>query len=258
MAWLAALGILLGAALLEGQRRRLEQLDTELQLRATVAYGMAWFDPDGELRVEVLEVEPWAADARYPMRILDPDPPHRVRWGPPLDPALADELQLPLGRIAAHFQPRLLADHGGRRVHAIPMFADDTDEVVGLAMVTRDLAELRTEQRAYSWTLVGVFIGLASLGLLVAWQLAKMSVGPLEQQHRARTRFLGAAAHELRTPLSSLRAVAESGIAGDEAPTDALARIQRIAEQASGRVDALLWHARLSSGEATARRTPIS
>lgn len=256
LAWLTALGVLLAVAMLEGQRRRLEQLDTELQLRATVAYGMAWFDADGTLRVEVLEVEPWADDPRYPMRILDPLPPHEVLWGPTLHRDLQDELQLELGRISAQFQPRLLGDHLGRRVHAIPMYADDTNEVVGLAMVTRDLAELRAEQRAYSWTLVTVFVGLAALGLVVAWQLARMSVGPLERQYRARARFLGAAAHELRTPLSSLRAVAESGAAGDEAPTEALARIQRIAEQASDRVDALLWHARLSSGEATARRVP--
>ena len=76
-----------------------------------------------------------------------------------------------------------------------------------------------------------------------------MSVAPLERLFRSRARFIAAAAHELRTPLSTLRAVAESGQAGDEDPMAALGRVAAVTFSAGRHVDTLLWYARLSSGE---------
>lgn len=257
LAWLLGLGLLLSVAVVEGHGRRLEQLDTELSLRATVAYGLAWIDDEGRVHAELLEREPWAHDAEFPIHILANEPGTPLLWGPPLDPAVREALRQPAAAIAGGTAERFVGDVDTQRMYVLPMYAEQSTEVLGLAVVTSDLDALRGQQRRYLGWLLAATAMLAVAGLVVAWALARLSVQPLRRMLDDRTRFIAAAAHELRTPLSTLRAVAESGRAGDESPERALARVEAITRGAGHRVDTLLWYARLSAGQWDLRREPV-
>ncbi len=75
---------------------------------------------------------------------------------------------------------------------------------------------------------LAVIVGVAS------YVLARVSVQPLVRARRSEERFAADAAHELRTPLATIAAVAQAGAAGDEAERSrALAKITDTALEAS-------------------------
>lgn len=258
LAWFVALGILLGVALREGHARRTEQLDTELSLRATVIYGVAWLTRDGRVVHAVLDREPWSRDEAFPMRVLVWDPSadaFTVGYGDPLQPAVAAEMHSVWEDLADEELERWQGTVADLRACALPMY-DDDDRVVAIAWVTHDEASLGRELFRYSGVLIGVFVLLALLGIFVSSRLAALSVKPLEETLRGRTRFIARAAHELRTPLASVRCVVESALSGDEPADAGLSRVATIVENTSRRVDTLLWHARLQSDNTSVKREP--
>lgn len=258
LAWFVALGILLGVALREGHARRTEQLDTELSLRATVIYGVAWLTRDGRVVHEVLDREPWSRDEAFPMRVLVWDPSadaFTVGYGEPLQSAVSAEMRSVWNALADEELERWQGTVAGLRACALPMY-DDDDRVVAIAWVTHDEASLGRELFRYSGVLIAVFLLLALLGIFVSNRLAALSVKPLEETLRGRTRFIARAAHELRTPLASVRCVVDSTLSGDEPADVGLTRVATIVENTSRRVDTLLWHARLQSDDTSVKREP--
>ena len=104
-------------------------------------------------------------------------------------------------------------------------------------------------------TLTALAIGIVGLG--VGLFLARWSLLPVARALEQRERFLAAAAHELRTPVASLRAVAESALAGDEPAQEALARVGQLTERTATVVDELLLFARLDTGATTAEMEDV-
>ncbi|MCP4965605.1 MAG: HAMP domain-containing histidine kinase [bacterium] len=70
-------------------------------------------------------------------------------------------------------------------------------------------------------------------------------------------RLLSDAAHELRTPVAKIRAVADSGLAGDESAEDALGRVARLGEDAGQMVDDMLFLARLDADREELNKEPL-
>lgn len=83
----------------------------------------------------------------------------------------------------------------------------------------------------------------AGAGYWLAGRGTRATGAVLEQQER----LLADAAHELRTPVARIRAVAESGVAGDEPPDTALRRVATLGEDAGQMVDDMLFLARLDA-----------
>jgi signal transduction histidine kinase len=83
----------------------------------------------------------------------------------------------------------------------------------------------------------------AAAGYWLAGRGTRATGAALAQQER----LLSDAAHELRTPVAKIRAVAESGLAGDESAEEALGRVARLGEDAGQMVDDMLFLARLDA-----------
>lgn len=101
---------------------------------------------------------------------------------------------------------------------------------------------------------------LASAGLLVlvsgvaGYFLAGRSLRPAEESIHQQERLIADAAHELRTPVARIRAVAEGGLEQDEAPDVALKRVADISIDAGVLIDDLLALARMDAGQQTMQR----
>ena len=248
VAWFAGLGLLLAISLWEGLTRRADELDKTLAVRATVIYGLAYFDESGALRTELLEREPLAQDDAYPMRVFLDASARDAAYGPAVSPALAADLQGHVAAIMASERETWSGDAAGQRVHLLPMYFDDGLEPAGVACVAHPLSSLRSQQLHFAALLVGTFALLAGAGILVAIRLANRSVAPVAAVLADRERFIAGAAHELRTPLATLSALAASGLAGDEPANAALERIAGVLTDTERTVEALLAYARLESG----------
>ncbi|MEM6989100.1 MAG: HAMP domain-containing sensor histidine kinase [Myxococcota bacterium] len=211
----------------------------------TVVYGLAWFDVRGDLHDELLqrETELFEGDR---VRIFDAR--GELMMGEAVPPALATALVGPLRRIASGVQPDLYADYAGQHVYLLPLFGDDSDAVRGVACVTRSDTALQASITAFVGWLLAALGAVAVVGIWVARTLAARSVLPVAALLQQRERFVSAAGHELRTPLATIRTVAESALAGDEPAPRALARTMRVLEDAEAKVEALLAHARVDAG----------
>lgn len=86
-------------------------------------------------------------------------------------------------------------------------------------------------------------VAAAAAGYWLAGRGTRATGDALAQQER----LLSDAAHELRTPVAKIRAVAESGLAGDEPAKEALGRVARLGEDAGQMVDDMLFLARLDA-----------
>jgi len=99
-------------------------------------------------------------------------------------------------------------------------------------------------------------LGLAFNAMAERLELAEREAERLEQ---ARRDFIAGASHDLRTPLSSLRAMLEAiadGVVED--PADYIRRSQRVITQMSNLTDDLVELATLDSGAAPMERSPGS
>lgn len=247
-AWTAGLGVLLAVALWEGLNRLSEEVDGELEVRAALVYGLAWFNEGGVLQSHLLEREPIAHDPDFPVRIFSKTSEQEPVLGPPLSRNLSSDVLGPIREVIEQRRDSWSGDIGGERVYLLPMFPEESDEPVGVACVAHPLSAMHARQLRFVALLGGTFFALAGLGVVVALRLARSSVRPIQAMLTDRERFLAGAAHELRQPVTTILAVSESAQESDEDAMPALARVAKAARGAARRVEALLAYARLESG----------
>ncbi len=102
-----------------------------------------------------------------------------------------------------------------------------------------------------------VSVFLVVLSALAGWFIAGRAIRPTARSLFQQERLIADAAHELRTPVARIRAVAEGGVAGDEPAEVALARVVDEAEGAGYIIDDLLTLARMDAGRQTVQTEPI-
>ncbi len=98
-------------------------------------------------------------------------------------------------------------------------------------------------------TLIGgaaavLVIGLALASHLLSGRAIRPAAAALEQQEA----LLAETAHDLRTPIAALRALAETALASPGQRADLLPRTVRLAHRMGGIIDSLLARARLAAG----------
>ncbi len=149
-----------------------------------------------------------------------------------------------------------------RRAAAMPLFVDDT---IGGAVVVA--ARRPTPGNVVArWTWIAAVLLVGAVGVC-GWWLAGRSIRPAAASLRQRDEFLTAAAHELRTPLARVQAVAEdvATLVGARPTTpDALdeararaARLVRLTEDAGHVVRRLLLVAQVDAGRAAVFRQRV-
>jgi signal transduction histidine kinase len=156
------------------------------------------------------------------------------------------------------------ADRGYRsagaewRVHALRFALGNRRPYVAVAVA--DLGQIEAQSLRLIETFVtGAFAALVLVALLGHY-LAELSVRPVEQTYEHMRRFIGDAAHELRTPVSVLRARAEVAVQRERPPGDyrrALEEIGREAEVLGRIVEDLLILARVESGVRAVAEEPV-
>jgi signal transduction histidine kinase len=128
------------------------------------------------------------------------------------------------------------------------------------AVAVADLGQIEAQSLRLIETFVaGAFIALVLVAVL-GHELVEISVRPVEETYEQMRRFLGDAAHELRTPVAVLRGRADVALQRDRAPGEYRAAIEEIGREAEvmGRiVDDLLILARVESGVRPVAREPV-
>lgn len=260
LAWLLCVAALCAVAILT--HARLTQLDlaSNLRLRATAVYGLAWFDADGRLHDDLLRKEPGLLDGDADIWVIGNGEPARALLAPArprfdlADPfALADAAMRggPEGALEG-------VDRRGRRylLQAKETY-DDRDRAIATILVLADPAARDAAQAAFVRRTLLIALGFALFGILVGHWLSRRSLRPAIASFEQQERFLAAAAHELRTPVARLQALCETAHDGREPPAQMLAKVERVAGQTAGLVDKLLLLARLDANAAPAAKEPV-
>lgn len=141
-----------------------------------------------------------------------------------------------------------------RTVPVVEPESGDTVALVSAVAVRSDFfaGEIRLRAAVLA-SAVALTVAAVVAGYWLAGRGTRATARVLDQQER----LLAAAAHELRTPVARIRAVAEGGLAGDEAPEAALGRVDRLSRDAGTMVDDLLALARMDSGNEALEREPL-
>ncbi len=128
---------------------------------------------------------------------------------------------------------------------------------LGAVVAVGNAEPMLDEHRALVvWVVVGatVLIGsLAVAGHLIAARAIRPAVAALEQQET----LLAETAHDLRTPVAALRALAETALRNPTERGDLLPRTVRLASRMGSIIDGLLVRARLAAGVERLAAQPV-
>ena len=137
---------------------------------------------------------------------------------------------------------------GGTHVRILATPFDSNGDPGGAIVAIADEQQLVATDNRLRLYVAGGGTGLLLLSSIAGFLLAGRSIRPAARALAQQERFLADAAHEIRTPVAAIRALAEGGAAGDQDPAEALARTGDIATHASQTVDDLLFLARADAG----------
>ncbi len=115
---------------------------------------------------------------------------------------------------------------------------------------------LAEHDRLVLWVVVGAAVLIGSLGLaghLLSGRAIRPAVAALEQQEV----LLAETAHDLRTPVAALRALAETALRNPTQRAELLPRTVRLAARMGSIIDGLLVRARLAAGVERLAAQPV-
>lgn len=135
----------------------------------------------------------------------------------------------------------------GLQVRAQPLEAEN-GEVIGAIVAYTDLAPEHARHLRTIWRVVGgclvLVVALGLAGHVLSGRAIRPAAAALEQQEM----LLAETAHDLRTPVAALRALAESALRNPDQQAELLPRTVGLAARMGGIIDGLLVRARLAAG----------
>jgi two-component system, OmpR family, sensor kinase len=133
------------------------------------------------------------------------------------------------------------------RVHVEP-FRLNNGQFVGAVVVVTDAGPDLAEHDRLIWLVIGggllLVAAAGAAGYLISVRALRPAATALEQQEV----LLADTAHDLRTPVAALRALAETVMRDPERRTDLLPRAVDLAQRMGDIVDGVLMRARLAAG----------
>ncbi|MFC7260599.1 sensor histidine kinase [Streptomyces lutosisoli] len=249
----ACLVVLASVAVRIDAESRRSGLDHEVGSRAVGLSRAVWFDA-GVLHLEPLREDELAQGAQV-LAVLQaaPGASPSVRNVVPARSALPDRDRLDrVWRSVLEEQDTVLlsapsADGGRLRWAAAPVW--DGDRIGAAVLVGTELARSeRDHEVLVRWLALGctaLVCCAAAVGHLLSGRAMRPALLGLAQQEQ----FLAEAAHELRTPLATLRLVVERGGSSGEA--------LRLVDRLSRLVTGLLARARMEAGARRAELVPL-
>lgn len=133
------------------------------------------------------------------------------------------------------------------RMRAVP-FRDESGQYVGAVVAVTDAGPALTAHRWFMAWMIGGCLVLAAAGALAGYVLSDRIVRPAARSLEKQELLLAETAHDLRTPVAALRALAETALHEPTDRADLLPRTVRLAARMGGIIDGLLVRARLAAG----------
>ncbi|WP_329570693.1 sensor histidine kinase [Kitasatospora sp. NBC_01266] len=242
---------------------RTHDLDNDVIHRADGLSRVVSYDADGALSFDALPDDDLARGADA-LGVVQPDaagPPRisHAYTSPATLPGPAD-LAWIWQRIQEEQQTVLFTADGtgGRGFHwAAAPVGDANGTVVAAVLVGDDPTPSHTaHDRLLRWLALGclgLVLAAAAVGHLLSGRAMRPALRGLERQEQ----FLAEAAHELRTPLATLRLVVESGSGSPGRAPAALDEAVRLVDRLGRLVTGLLARARVEAGTHEIELTPL-
>ncbi|HEY3632716.1 MAG TPA: HAMP domain-containing sensor histidine kinase [Jatrophihabitantaceae bacterium] len=141
------------------------------------------------------------------------------------------------------------------RMLAEPFYNGKT--VAGAVVAVVDASGEAARHQHVLWVVAGGCTGLILVLAFVGHLLSGRAMRPASQTLDQQERFLAESAHDLRTPLAAMRALAETALDQPAQRGELLPRVGALATRMSRMVDDLLVRARLAAGVEQVRRQPV-
>jgi two-component system OmpR family sensor kinase len=175
----------------------------------------------------------------------------------PMDPAILDGLATQAVRDGTGLLADSHAVSGADVRVEVEPFKDSSDRYAGAVLAWTDVSdEIDRRQRVLAVVLAGcaLLIGAAALaGYWLSGRAIRPAMAALEQQEV----LLAETAHDLRTPVAALRALAEAAAQDPEQSGELLPRTVRLAGRMGDIIDGLLVRARLAAGVEQLSMQPV-
>jgi len=252
VAMVIALGILVYVVLQVDEDLRWSDMSEVLLSRAQQAAGTVVFTADGDVVVDRFESDSDLTEGWPQAWLFELDGNEVYALAGPREDWYDTELDEYAWSVMVEEKVWLswladLPDGTSLWGRGVPVLDPETDEPrVAAIAVVEDLGFFEDHQRLENRVLLAaaaLVAAAAAAGYWLAGRGTRATGDALAQQER----LLSDAAHELRTPVAKIRAVAESGLAGDEPAEEALGRVARLGEDAGQMVDDMLFLARLDA-----------
>ncbi|WP_051811999.1 cell wall metabolism sensor histidine kinase WalK [Kitasatospora sp. MBT63] len=241
-------------------RSRTNDLDNGVSRRADGLARTVYYDA-GVLHLDALAEDELALSAER-LAVIQASVPGRpqIRQAPTARAALPDQAGMDeIWQQVEHDQETVLVslEASGREIHwaAAPVW--DGDRIGAAVLVGADPAESQAAHdrlvRRLALGCAALVLAAAAIGHLLSGRAMRPALRGLDQQEQ----FLAEAAHELRTPLATLRLVVESGSTSLTRAPAALDEALRLVDRLGRLVTGLLARARVEAGTQEIELTPL-
>ncbi|MFF7082494.1 sensor histidine kinase [Streptomyces lavendulae] len=247
------------AVRIDAQSRESE-LDNGVSRRADGLARTVYFDR-GILHLDALREDDLALSAERLAVIQAPEPGRpQIRHTPVPRSALPHQADLDeIWQQVQHDQETVLVatESGGRETQwaAAPVW--DDDQIAAAVLVGADPTQSQAaHDRLIHWLVLScaaLVAAASAIGHLLSGQAMRPALRGLDQQEQ----FLAEAAHELRTPLATLRLVVEGGSASPSRAPSALDEAVGLVDRMGRLVTGLLVRARVEAGTHEVEMTPL-
>jgi two-component system, OmpR family, sensor kinase len=257
------LAVLAALVLHKDSEARLDSLESTMGRRVTGSSRLIYYSNAGRLRLDGLRSDDLTTGTPE-VRVLDgtgPRPrPVFASNGPQLPLAYAQ-----LAAIARRATAReglvaeTVTDGAGDRVRLLagPFYRDPEGDAAGAVVSAAALGPAESAHDELVMTIVAACAGLLILAAGAGYLLAGRSLWPALRGLAQQEALLADAAHELRTPVASIRATLEAAQLDPSTSATAIEEARSVSAGMSDTLDALLAWARLEAGTEPPRRTEL-
>ncbi len=257
------LAVLAALVLHKDSEARLDSLESTMGRRVTGASRLIYYSNEGRLRLDGLRGDDLTVGTPE-VRVFDgtgPRPrPVFASNGPQLPLAYAQLAAIARRAVAAEdLVAETVTDAAGDRVRLLagPFYRDPEGDAAGAVVSAAALGPTESAHDELVLTIVLACAGLLVLAAGAGYLLAGRSLHPALRGLAQQEALLADAAHELRTPVASIRATLE---AAQLDPSTAAAAIEEARSTSAGMgetLDALLAWARLEAGTEPPHKTEL-
>lgn len=261
--FVAACGLVALAALAANTDTHLREtrIDNAMETRAKTTVALLYFTDAGlQLRDVIAQDKGSAGEPE--LVILRGVPPSRQVFAS-RDPELPLATSRLLAVAAQSVDEGTIVRSAGRTNDGRPAnlladtFYTEQGEPAGAVVVIGDPADGREEHEKLVAALVLGCVTLVMLAGLAGHALSGRSMRPAVDALERQEAFLADAAHDLRTPVATLRTLAEAALADPGQRSDLLPRAVRLSARMGDIIDDLLTRARLTAGVQHLTREPL-